>query len=77
MREFVSAACVSRLDESNGKSMEIIYYTTQDGKKFACSEREYNSTFNPDGQHWHACESIPANAEWIGNYHRPSPQFEH
>lgn len=56
----------------NEKRVEVIYWVAPSGESFSTPERPFDfANFDKKGQEWTACQEVPGNAEFIGNYPKP------
>lgn len=50
--------------------METVFFVDAKGNKFSAT-RKFSNEFDVPGTTWNAVESVPMNAEFIGNYYYP------
>jgi hypothetical protein len=56
----------------NEKRVEVIYWVAPSGESFSTPERPFDfANFDKKDQEWTACQEVPGNAEFIGNYPKP------
>ena len=55
----------------DGQVMEVLYVRTPEGKLYEAGPHKRTAYFDTHERVWTKAEEIPADAEFIGAYHRP------
>lgn len=67
-----SVSRISGDTDATSKIVEVCYWVGQDGQILACPERAFSVHFDEPGIKWFLVDSLPVDAEFIGNYIKPA-----
>ena len=65
----------TRIDYDAGEIIETLYALLADGTVLKTGEHKRTNEFCRKGRRWYVSESVPSEAEFIGNYPIPSTRI--